>query len=106
VRLKATNRSTETWEFKPGNYAGIHLHFVVADSGLQPLHRGQAGLLRTSVPPGESIVLNVVVPPLKKPGHYALVAEMHDATSASVPIRTTSFVQFGDESIMADVFVK
>ncbi len=106
VRVKATNRSTQTWEFKPGNYAGIHLHFVVADSTLLPLHRGQAGLLRASVPPGESIVLNVVVPPLKQAGHYALVAEMHDATAASVPIRANSFVQFGDESIMADVFVK
>ena len=106
VRVKATNRSNEPWVFKPGNYAGIHLSFVVANSPSEVGYRGQAGLLHATVPPGESIVLTVHVPPLKKAGIYALVADMHDATAAGVPIRTNSFVQFGDESIMADVVVK
>jgi protein tyrosine phosphatase (PTP) superfamily phosphohydrolase (DUF442 family) len=106
LRVRATNRSSQAWEFKPGNYAGIHLGYVVAGESLVPVHRGQAGLLRATVKPGESIDLTVVVPPLKAPGRYALVAELHDATQAGVPIRANSFVQFGDESLMAEVIVK
>jgi protein tyrosine phosphatase (PTP) superfamily phosphohydrolase (DUF442 family) len=106
VRVRATNRSSEAWEFRPGNYAGIHLGYVVAGESLTPVHRGQAGLLRATVRPGESIDLTVVVPPLKAPGRYALVAELHDATQAGVPVRANSFVQFGDESLMAEVIVK
>ena len=105
-RVRATNRSATAWEFKPGNYAGIHLGYVVAGESLTPVYRGQAGLLRATVRPGESIDLTVTVPPLKTPGRYALVAEMHNATAAGVPIRANSFVQFGDESLMAEVMVK
>lgn len=106
VRVRATNRSTRNWVFKPGNYSGIHLMFVVANQKLEPVHRGQAGLFHATVSPGQSIDLTIVVPPLLRPGRYALVAELANATGASVPIRVNSFVQFGDESIMANVIVK
>jgi hypothetical protein len=105
VRVRATNRSAVPWEFKPGNHAGIHLGYVVADGTLAIIHRGQAGLLQATVRPGESIVLTVVVPPLP-PGKYALAAEMIDARGASVPIRSASFVQYGDDKILAALVVK
>jgi protein tyrosine phosphatase (PTP) superfamily phosphohydrolase (DUF442 family) len=105
LRVRATNRSAVAWEFKPGNYAGIHLGFVIASDRLQAFHRGQAGLLRATVPPGESIDLTLAVPPLP-PGRYVLVAEMTDATGAGVPVRANSFVQFGDESLMTELVVE
>jgi hypothetical protein len=105
LRVRAVNRSGEPWELKPGNYAGIYLGYVVANESLEVIHRGQAGLLRATVPPGGSIDLTAAVPPLP-PGRYAVVAEMTDATAAGVPIRCNSFVQFGDESLMAELIVR
>jgi hypothetical protein len=105
VRVRATNRSIEPWELKPGDYAGIHLSYVLANDQFRPIHGGQAGLLRATVPPGGSIDLTVVVPPLP-PGKYVLVAHMTHATAAGVPIRANSFVQFGDESLMTELIVK
>lgn len=106
VRLRATNRSTEPWEFRPGNYAGIHLYYVVAASPTRAAYKGQAGLQRKTVSPGESIDLTLAVPPLKVAGTFVLVAELHDARGAGVPIRANSFVQFGDAAAMAEVVVK
>lgn len=106
VRVKVTNRSTEAWELRPGDYAGIHLSYVVANVKLEILHRSIAGLMRRTVQPGESIELTLAVPPLKVPATYNLVAQMIDARGAGVPIRSNSFVKFGDESIMAAIVVK
>jgi protein tyrosine phosphatase (PTP) superfamily phosphohydrolase (DUF442 family) len=101
VRIRATNRSTEPWEFQPGNYAGIHMYYIVAASPTVAAYRGQAGLLRKTVDPGDSIDLTLAVPPLKVAGEFVLVAELHDARGAGVPIRASSFVQFGDAALMA-----
>ena len=106
VRLRATNRSAEPWEFRPGNYAGIHLYYIVASTPTVAAYKGQAGLMRKTVSPGESIELTLAVPPLKVPGRFVLVAELHDARGAGVPIRANSFVQFGDEALMAEVVAK
>ncbi|HET6573126.1 MAG TPA: tyrosine-protein phosphatase [Fimbriiglobus sp.] len=105
LRVRAANRSIRPWEFKPGDYAGIHLSYLVADARVQPVAGGQAGLFRTTVPPGGSIDLTLALPPLA-PGKYVLVAYMTDATAAGVPVRSNSFVQFGDESLMAELDVK
>jgi protein tyrosine phosphatase (PTP) superfamily phosphohydrolase (DUF442 family) len=106
VRLRATNRSAEPWEFRPGNYAGIHLYYIVASSPTVAAYKGQAGLQRKTVPPGESIEFTLAVPPLKSAGRFVLVAELHDARGAGVPIRANSFVQFGDEAAMTEVVAK
>lgn len=106
VRVRVTNRSTEAWELQPGDYAGIHLSYVVANAELKIIHHRQAGLMRRTVQPGESIVLTLGVPPLKVPETYNLVAQMIDARGAGVPIRSNSFVKFGDESLMASIVVK
>ncbi len=78
---------------------------MVAKKGLELVYRGQAGLFRATVPPGGSIDLLAAVPPLP-PGRYVVKAEMTDATAAGVPVRANSFVQFGDESLMAELVVK
>ncbi len=105
VRIRATNRSSEAWEFQPGNYAGIHLYYVIADAGNAGVYKGQAGLFRRTVQPGETVKLTATVPPLAA-GKYVLGAELHDATGAGVPIRATSFVQFGDRAAMTEIEVK
>lgn len=106
VALRATNRSAEAWEFRPGNYAGIHLYYVVADEANGPLFKGQAGLFRKTVLPGESIELTATVPAIAKPGKYVLGAELHDARGAGVPIRAGSFVQYGDRAVLTEVVVE
>jgi protein tyrosine phosphatase (PTP) superfamily phosphohydrolase (DUF442 family) len=106
VRVRATNRSTEPWELKPGHYAGVHLAWCVAKDPLTAVFRGQAGLQRATVRPGESIEFTIAVPPLLAPGSYVLVAEMTDATGAGVPIRANSFVQFGDAAILTELRVQ
>lgn len=106
VRLRAVNRSNEAWEFKPGTFAGIHLQYVIATDKLETVYRDRAGLLRATVAPGEHIDLTLAVPPLKKAGRYAMVAELLDARGAGVPVRVQSFVKFGDEPAMTEVVVK
>lgn len=106
VPIRATNRSSESWQFQPGNYAGIHLYTILADEHHALVHRGQSGLFRKSVGPGESVELSAVIPAIAKPGKYVLGAELHDARGASVPIRANSFVQFGDRAALLEVVVE
>ena len=105
VRVKAVNRSAEAWEFKPGDWAGIHLQYVVAN-GMIAAYKGRAGLLRATVPPGGEIVLTLAVPPLRAPGRYLLAAELIDARGAAVPVRSNSFVKFGDAPLAVTIEVK
>lgn len=106
LKLRATNTSTEPWEFRPGNYAGIHLLYKVAPDPDTEAYRGQAGLFRRTVGPGESVDLDLPVPALRKPGRYTVVAELIDARGSGVSIRTSSFVKFGAEPILAQVVVE
>ena len=106
AKLLATNTSREDWEFRPGNYAGIYLLYKVVPNLNQESYRGQAGLFTKTVHPGESIVLSLPVPPLKVAGNYTIVAELIDARQAGVSIRTSSFVKFGSEPILAQVAVQ
>jgi hypothetical protein len=105
VRVRAENRSGEPWEMKPGNFAGIHLAFAVAQFPDTVAFRGQAGLERRTVPPGGTVDFVVAVPPIRTPGKYVIVAEMTDARGTGVPIRANSFVQFGDEALLAPIEV-
>lgn len=74
VRVK--NTSVETWEFHPGSTSGIHLIYVLADPDMKSVDSGKAGLLRATVPPGESIELTVPLPSLERAGHYRLLLDM------------------------------
>jgi protein tyrosine phosphatase (PTP) superfamily phosphohydrolase (DUF442 family) len=104
--VRAANTSAEPWELKPGNYAGIHVGFVVLNEKGDTVHKGQAGLFRRTVPPGGTLDLTLAVPPLKAPGQYVLRADLMDATAAGVPIRTAGFYQFGNDPLMVFVAVK
>jgi protein tyrosine phosphatase (PTP) superfamily phosphohydrolase (DUF442 family) len=104
--VRATNTSAEAWELKPGNYAGIHVAFVVTNAVGETVYKGQAGLFRRTVRPGESLDLTLAVPPLRVPGRYVLKADLMDATGAAVPVRATTFYQFGNDPLMAFVEVK
>jgi hypothetical protein len=99
--VRATNTSAESWELKPGNFAGIHVAYSVQNGKGEDVYKAQVGLFRRTVRPGESLDLTLVVPPLKAPGLYTLRADLMDATGAAVPIRTTTFYQFGNDPLMA-----
>ncbi|HEY2785933.1 MAG TPA: tyrosine-protein phosphatase [Fimbriiglobus sp.] len=107
LQVRATNRSSEAWELKPGSTAGIHLGYSVwfPDEPV-PRYAGKAGLFRRTVSPGESVDLDVVVPALKSPGTYLLKIEMFDYRGAGVDARAMAFVQFGAEPLLAGLRVK
>jgi len=105
IRVRAENLSQTPWQLKPGTYAGIHMAYAVFDKDGNAVWSGRTGLREETVPPGGSTEVLVPVIGLK-PGQYKLVVDMHDATSAGIPFRTNSFVQFGDDSLAADLLVK
>lgn len=106
IPVRATNTSAEAWELKPGDHAGIHVAFIVQNAKGEDVYKGKAGLFRRTVRPGESIALTLAVPPLKAAGAYTLKADLMDATGAGVPVRTTTFYQFGNDPLMAFIKVK
>ena len=106
LKLRATNTSAESWEFSPANYAGIHLLYRVTADPQTEYHRGQAGLLRRTVPPGASIEFDVAIPPSATPIRLFVQAELIDARGAAISFRSQSFVKFGDEPAAVEVAVE
>ena len=105
VRVRAENRSGTAWHLKPGTYSGVHLAFAVFNENSESIWSGRAGLREEIVPPGQST--DVMIPIIgMKPGKYTVIFEVHDATEAGIPFRTNSFVQYGDESLAADLVVE
>jgi protein tyrosine phosphatase (PTP) superfamily phosphohydrolase (DUF442 family) len=104
-RVRCENRSSVPWQFKPGNFAGIHVAYSVFDERAKDVWSGRTGLRFETVPPGGAIEVPVPVKGLP-PGRYTLSVELHDATAAGIPFRTNSFVKFGDDSLVAEVVVK
>ena len=104
LRLRAVNRSAETWELKPGDLAGIHLLYTLSGPDGR-LARDRAGLVRRSIPPGGAHDFTLVIPALPT-GRYVLTAELLDARGAGVPIRASSFVKMGDEAAQAVLDVR
>lgn len=105
IPVTATNTSAEAWEFRPGNYAGVHVQFAVNNVRGETVHNGQAGLFRRTVPPTESIDLTLAVPPLP-PGVYSVRADLMNAAEAAVPVRQTGFYQFGAHPLLLLIEVK
>lgn len=104
-RVRCENRSNTAWQFKPGNFAGVHVAYAVFDDKAKDVWSGRTGLRFATVPPGGAIDVPVPVKGLP-PGRYTLSVELHDATAAGVPFRTNSFVKFGDDSLVAELNVK
>jgi protein tyrosine phosphatase (PTP) superfamily phosphohydrolase (DUF442 family) len=106
VAVRATNTSGESWEFQPGQHAGIHVEFSVYNLAGHKVHAGMAGLFRRTVSSGDAIELTLAVPPITVPGVYILHADLMDGTAAAVPIRQTGFYQFGCDPLMMHLHVK
>lgn len=104
-RVRCTNMSNTAWQFKPGNYAAVHVAYVVFDDKAKDVWSGRTGLRFETVPPGGSTEVMVPVKGLP-PGRYTLAVEMHDATAAGVPFRTQSFVKYGDDSLAAELTIR
>ena len=104
VKVRSTNLSTTPWTTSAGTFAGIHISYCVFDSKMNQAHSGRAGLKNGVVNTGEHLDTTVLIKGLT-PGRYTLAVETHDATEASIPFRTQSFVKYGDESLLAEFVV-
>jgi protein tyrosine phosphatase (PTP) superfamily phosphohydrolase (DUF442 family) len=94
LRVRATNLSNSTWEFKPGTCAAVHLRYVVtAPDGGQSILR--AGRFEAKVPPGGSIDLALPLPPFHAPGKCLIIADMAD--------RNLNFCQLGSEWLELEI---
>jgi protein tyrosine phosphatase (PTP) superfamily phosphohydrolase (DUF442 family)/catechol 2,3-dioxygenase-like lactoylglutathione lyase family enzyme len=105
VSVRCENRSDTVWQMKPGHFAGIHVCYAVYGEKPPAAWEGRAGLRNETVPPGGGTTVPIPVGRLK-PGKYRLVAELHDATGASIPFRTQSFTKYGDDSLVAEFEVE
>jgi hypothetical protein len=100
LKVEAVNRSKDVWQFTPGRTAGIHLRYSLWKEGAAtPLFMGEAGLFRRVVPPNERITFDLGFPKVSEPGQYLIRAEMVDYRGAGVEVRSSAFVQFGDEPL-------
>ena len=104
VKVRSTNRSTTPWHTTAGTFAGIHISYTVFDEKMKQSQSGRAGLKNGVVKTGEHLDTTVLIKGLT-PGRYTLAVETHDATEASIPFRTQSFVKYGDESLLAEFVV-
>jgi hypothetical protein len=82
--------------------AGIRLRHTLTDADGRPLHRGYAGHLGRTVPPGEAIELTCGLPPLP-PGSYPFHADL--IRGEPIELLDTAFVQYGSEPAAATLTV-
>ena len=75
-RVTVRNPSSLPWHFKPTRTAGMHLGFQLWDAAGQSVATGRAGMFEKIVPPGESIDITLVAPPVTKAGRYRLMIDM------------------------------
>lgn len=96
VRVRAHNLSAETWHFRPGNNAGVHLGYILSYDRARHSQRGRAGLFVANVEPGHSIELTLAVPPVPVPGPCFLMVDMLDEQQISW------FYQSGSEPLQLE----
>jgi hypothetical protein len=89
IRIRAHNTSVCAWQFRPGTGQGVHARFRVIAADGRVILDERAGLFDVVLPPGESIDLDLGVPPLPA-GRYTLTVDMIDADE-------NAFSQFGFE---------
>ncbi len=90
VRVRNTGRTT--WNFRPGSTAGTQLSYVLYDDRDRPVSSGKWGLREACARPGQAIDLDLVVPPVRRPGSYRLFVDMLDQENGS-------FFQTGSEPL-------
>jgi protein tyrosine phosphatase (PTP) superfamily phosphohydrolase (DUF442 family) len=94
VRFRAENRSHQAWQFRKGANVGVHLRGFIEPDGAKPppgspkftppleRRRLAAGFFDRTVPPGESIELEVPIPALRTPGGYRIYLDLFDEASS------------------------
>lgn len=97
VTVRCHNRSDDPWHFEPGPTAGVHGLWRVEGRDGRTLALGRTGLRRARVGPGETIDLDVALPPLP-PGEYALCFDLTQEQHAA-------FVQLGNDPLSVPVDV-
>jgi protein tyrosine phosphatase (PTP) superfamily phosphohydrolase (DUF442 family) len=97
LTVRATNRSILPWKFTPARNAGIHGYWYLETETGEEVTAGVMGLFERTVPPGDSVDLEVVLPPLSK-GTYRLLIELFDEQHAS-------FIQRGDDGMALELVV-
>ena len=98
LRLRATNLSQSTWEFRPGTCAGVHARYVILDRNGQLLDLLRAGRFEGRVPPGSSIDLALPLPPFHAAGRYRLNIDLAD--------KNLNFGQLGSEWLDVEIKVE
>jgi hypothetical protein len=99
VFVRCRNTSVKPWHFQPGRNAGIHAKYGVFDEWQHSVaEEARAGLFHRTVQPGEHVDLQLVLPPLSRPGRYVLRVEMADEQHGS-------FLQSGCEPLFCDLEV-
>ncbi len=98
LKLRATNLSNSTWEFKPGTCAGVHARYVVVDAAGQMIGIFRAGRFRATVPPGGAIDLALPLPPFHAAGKCRVNIDMAD--------RNLNFGQLGSEWLDIEIVVQ
>lgn len=78
IPVRVTNRSRHAWQFRQAGHVGFHLGFTVKGPGGKKWASGSAGMFDRDLPPGESLVLNVAIPPLRNVGRCKLFMDMED----------------------------
>lgn len=95
---RCTNTSDFTWNFTPDTSAGIHVWWSVLDRQEQFIQSERTGLFRRRVAPGESIDVEVPLPPLE-PGIYELRLDLADEQQGH-------FLQMGNNLYVVEVRVE
>jgi hypothetical protein len=98
VKVRCTNTSVKPWELRPGNDAGIHAGWSLADAGDKPIASGRSGLFYATVSPGESVELTLSLPALAAAGRYRLCVDMEDE-------RHARFAQEGSQPLFVELEV-
>jgi hypothetical protein len=98
VCVRIRNTGTDFWRFKPDPNAGNHCVFWILDQDENGVASGRFGLFDQRVSPGEAIDLQLVIPPLHKPGLYRMLIDMADEQHCW-------FHQTGAEPLEAELIV-
>jgi hypothetical protein len=84
IPVRVRNDSLRALKLCPGLLGGMYLRWGLYKPDRTVVMENQAGgLRRASVSPGETIDLNVYLPPVKEPGRYRLVVDLFDRTLGS-----------------------
>lgn len=95
LTVRATNRGNRPWVLKPGPAGGIYLRYSLYSPFHGVMYRGEAGLRRATIAPGESVDFAAAYPPVDKAGQYIAGFDFRDAQA--IDLLDSDFAQYGSE---------